>query len=470
MLTKRGEARRRLLLSSAHAALLYLPLMRMFRESDALAADANTPKMIFTYFPTGWRGDTFWPMRKDTGPISNWPGVISSIEQLGLKEDFLLMYGLNFHGSYDHNGGLTQVLGGWGGCGLWPGANSRYQGKPINGMTLEQMYPTPYSVDQQIFDKIGGGTPVNCGVATNRVVFPEPISWKKNGIQNKSENNPKSTFDRLFGNFKAGGGSVMQDDAQKKVAMAEKRIIDFVKDDLKKIEGSLGSEDKIAFQSHVAGIDEINAEINQLINKPMQPEGPMSSTCDPELIKKFIPADVSGEWFLNENNLAKVFQIQRAIIIQALACNLTRIAIWQIGGGHSTSQLRAEGVGPKGEDHHSMSHSGGEAFMDVQRGHIREIAKIAAEMKNMKVGDKSLLDSTLIYGGSCSGDTGHSPNTIPSFILGSLGGKVKTGQLINLQGRGYNHVLVTLAHLMGATDINQVGNMKWSGPLKEILT
>jgi hypothetical protein len=47
---------------------------------------------------------------------------------------------------------------------------------------------------------------------------------------------------------------------------------------------------------------------------------------------------------------------------------------------------------------------------------------------------------------------------------------MKGNRFIKIKGRPYNHALVTAAHLLGLTDINEVGYTKHSGPIKEVFT
>lgn len=465
MLTQKGNARRKLLLSSAHSALLYYPLLRMFRDNEAFAQGAG-PNALFAMFPTGFSAGNFW-FGGNSGPLGAFKPVLKPIEELGLKDEFLLLDGLNFHGSCNHNGGVTQTFGGWGAAGLWEGAGIKYQGNKIDESTWDGMNQRPYSLDQQLADKWKAECVV-LGVASRKTVFNDPFSWKKDGVKNRAEDNPKVTFDRYFGNFKPGtGGGNTGADAAKKVAAAEKRILDFLVSDVKRIESNLGSEDKIAFQSHLSALDDINAELDKAMKDPvMKPED--LSQCKPEKILEEL-GNVTGDWFVDDPTIYKVFKIQRAIITQLFACGIARIAVWQIGGGHVTTQLRAEGVSAKTMDHHQLSHLADAAYEDIQRGHIREIGKLAVDLKNAKVGGKSILDNTMYYVASDSGQTGHVKYQVPAFFLSSMGGKIKCGRQIKYNGKIYNHALITAAHLVGATDINQIGNTVAAGPLDEVL-
>jgi hypothetical protein len=464
MLTRPGQARRDLIRSAANGALLTLPLMRMLRDSEARADEKRLPKLVLAYFPTGYKQGQFYPTEE--GVIKTLPTVLAPLEDLGLKNDLLMFDGLFFHGSFDHNGGLTQVFAGWGAAGLVPGIGTPFNGSPINGSTFAMVHPRPYSVDQIIADR-WKVTPLILGVASSRVFFPDPLSWKKGGLQNYAQDNPKVVFDKMFGSFNPGANEA---EARRKLAVAEKRVIDFLIGDLKRVESKLGAEDKAAFQSHLAAIDDINVEINKTIKGT--PSDTSSDQCKPDDIKTLIGNRAAG-WEYVEDNLPAVFKIQRSIALQVLACNITRIVMWQIGGGHCVTQLRSEGVAVQPDDHHVLSHYAADqasGFAEVQRGHIREIGKLVQSIKATKVQGGSLLDDTLVYVASDSGDTGHTPTRVPSFFLGNMNGRFQTGgRLIRMKdGRGYNQMLVSVAHLMGATDVMEIGNSMYTGPLPEL--
>jgi hypothetical protein len=469
MLTRKGHARRQLLMSSANSALLFLPLMRMFRDSEALAADATPPpNVVFTYYPLGFK-EKSRVFKGNDGPITEFSQIHKPIEQLGLKDDFLLIDGLYFLGSRNHNGGQTNVLSGWGHAdgktepkyGVW------YNSAGIDGaneVSLNDLESNmPYSLDQRLAAK-WGVTAMGFGAKTGSEFcqFDEALSFNKSGTRMKPEDNPQSSFMNYFGNFKSNNsGSTEQKANEQKAIAAELRVIEFLKGDIRRIENNLGSEDRAAFSAHVAALDEINSQINTSIKSGSAPAENLLAACSIDKIKA--DAAAANGWWKDEDKLGDVMAINRAMIVQALACRLTRVALFQIGNGHSYSQLRAKGISRKSADYHAMSHGDTSPthiadFAEIQTGLVKEIAQIAVDLKNTKVGSSNLFENTLIFNSSEGGlDAGHSSNDIPVFMLGRLGGKINSGQKIR-RNVPYNRALVTVANALGENDIQVVGN------------
>ncbi|RYZ59618.1 MAG: DUF1552 domain-containing protein [Proteobacteria bacterium] len=468
MLTRKGHARRQLLMSSANSAFLFLPLMRMFRDSEALAADASpAPNVIFTYYPLGFK-EKSRVFKGNDGPITEFSQIHKPIEDAGLKDDFLLIDGLYFLGSRNHNGGQTNVLAGWGHADgkTAPIYGNWYNSAGIDGANEVQLSDLednkPYSLDQRLAAKWGVPA-MGFGTKTGQEFcqFPEALSFKE-GNRMRPEDNPQTSFMNFFGNFKSNNsGSTEQKANEAKAIAAELRVIEFLKGDIKRIENNLGSEDKAAFAAHVAALDEINSQINTSIKSGSSTGEDLLASCSIDKIKA--DAAAANGWWKDEDKLGDVMAINRAMIVQALACRLTRVALFQVGTGHSYSQLRAKGISRKTGDYHVMSHgdvspSHVADFAEIQTGLVKEIAQIAVDLKNTKVGSSNLFENTLIFNSSEGGnDSGHSSNDIPVFMLGRLGGKINSGQKIR-RNVPYNRVLVTVANALGETDIQVVGN------------
>jgi hypothetical protein len=137
-----------------------------------------------------------------------------------------------------------------------------------------------------------------------------------------------------------------------------------------------------------------------------------------------------------------------------------------------------EGTPITGIGYHSNTHANTADLHNIQAAIMKEVASMIADLKSIKVGDKTLFDQTLIM---TSTDIGDNPNnhdgvSIPCFLAGNLGGKLKGNRLLSYpyepsgtsSGKDFNHLLVTVAQLMGQKDINSVGNSMITGPLAEV--
>lgn len=459
MLTRSGLSRRRLL-GRASSAMLYYPLLRVLDASDAQAAANLNKRVIFVHFGAGTYKEIFWPAEAPT--LGTLPFVTAPLEPY--KSEMIMFYGLNTVGGTNHGASQYQVLGGWGAGTIGPSDST----------TTKNMTPKPYSIDQMIADKLN--TPLlNLGVFSNHAQADhvKTVSFDKNGKDALAEDNPTAAFNRLFGSFEVPtGGTSTQDEAALKIASGKKRLMDYLKNDMKALKAGLGSVDREAFETHIEALDKITIELSKGING----SGEGLASCNP----KSIPSNqlsTESKWFHNENNGPRVYTLQRMIMAQAMACNLTRVGVWQMGVSQLNAQLLTEGVGRKSEDHHLLAHAiegtgkYKQEFAEVQRGQMNEIALLTKSLKEMKIGDHTVFDETLIF---VSTDLGapadwHGGDNIATFMLGNLGGTLKGNRYIKPSKRPYNHALITAAHLLDLKDINQVGNTVNVGPLPEVL-
>lgn len=461
MLTRTGLNRRRLL-ERASSAMLFYPLLRVLDVSDAKAAANLTRRVIFVHFGAGTYKEIFWPAQAPT--IGTLPFVTAPLEPY--KNEMILFDGLNTVGGTNHGASQYQVLGGWGAGTIGPS----------DGSTTQNMTAKPYSIDQMIADKLGSPL-LNLGVFSNhpQADHVKTVSFDKNGKDALAEDNPTAAFNRLFGSFQVPtGGSSAQDEAVKKIAAGKKRLMDYLKSDMKIIGQNLGSVDKEAFEMHVEALDKISIELSKGISSGSGSDGSLAS-CNP----KNIPANellTENKWFHNETHGPRVYRLQRMIMAQAMACNMTRVGVWQMGVSQLNAQLLTEGVSRKSEDHHLLAHAientgkYKQEFAEVQRGQMNEVALLAKALKDAKISDHSVFDETLIF---VSTDLGapadwHGGDNIATFMLGNLGGTLKGNRYIRPSKRPYNHALVSVAHLMDLKDINQVGNTQHTGPLPEL--
>jgi hypothetical protein len=120
----------------------------------------------------------------------------------------------------------------------------------------------------------------------------------------------------------------------------------------------------------------------------------------------------------------------------------------------------AGGFGGGGENHHELSHHGGDkANLDrlaqIDRFHIERLARFMTFLKSTGEAGGNMLDNTMIlYGsGMNSGETGeHSPKNLPLLVGGGKGLGLKHGQHLghdNDNHPPFSNVLLTLAQKMG---------------------
>jgi hypothetical protein len=119
------------------------------------------------------------------------------------------------------------------------------------------------------------------------------------------------------------------------------------------------------------------------------------------------------------------------MMVLAFQTDSTRIATFMFANAGSNRSYREIEVG---EGHHDLSHHGKnadkqEGIQKINRFHARLFNYFLNRLATVREGDGSLLDHCLIvYGSGISDGDRHNHDDLPIVLLGSGGGRVKTGR------------------------------------------
>ena len=501
MKLKDSVTRRRLLESTTHGMLM-LPLLRLFKMDEALGADAILPRAMFVHWPCGTYNSSWWPAG-GTGAIGALPQASGPLD--AIKADLVMFKGVCLRGDSNHDGGPYQVLAAWG------------RGSGVH-FPVEAPDPTPYSLDQRLADRWGAKTArpsVLLGATTSIPALRNAISYKQGGAPVPMQDNPKAAFNDIFGGFSlagVSGGSSQLALAQDNVLTGKKRLVDYLRNDIKKIKSVLGPLEGAQFEAHVSSLDDIAKEIakQEVLNKPnpvepmkpmnpptppnpMNPMNPMNppappappapkpsdgrppklAQCNPNELRSQLPSN-GGMWYHQTSMLPTVYKLNRQIMVQAMACGITRVGVMSFGISDTTMDFGSGG------SYHTQSHGGGGTFYGVQASFMREVVELVKGFQSVKIGDRTLWDEVLLMGSTDVGDdpNAHDNVNIACFLAGRLGGKLKGNRMISYpynprdwgnmtHGLSYNKVLQTFAALVGE-NIDKIGSAAYGGVIKEV--
>ncbi len=193
------------------------------------------------------------------------------------------------------------------------------------------------------------------------------------------------------------------------------------------------------------------------------------------------PALPAGSTTIRDETLfPAVCQAHLDTIAMALTCDVTRVASLMIGSGGSTVTYSWLGISDVAHDvaHGFRNATGatianaGEQWADIQTWHAEQIAYLLGKLDSVVEDDGStVLDNTIILWASELGlanNGGHQRSNVPVVILGGGGGALDTGRFLDLGGRPYADVILTIGHAMGFTDIPSFG-VDGMTPVREIL-
>jgi hypothetical protein len=272
----------------------------------------------------------------------------------------------------------------------------------------------------------------------------------------------KVVFDDLFGSFPAdpgaGSGGASNGTPSDISAKMRKSALDAVLEELNRLKPSLGADDKARVDAHVEGVRELEKQIDQLSGVDFGgTAGNGAGVCK---VPELPPATI-------DDVTAKSKAMNR-LIVAGLACNLTRVfshmwsGAWtdniytplQLTGGHHAYTHARDGDEPRQIEHYIMG----------------QYADLAKAMQATAMGDRTLLDQTLIYGTTEVSDPhSHVMTDYHIVLMGHAGGRLPGNRHARLVGRKVTELGLTLQQLMGMNVTSWGSWDKTSKTIPEIL-
>lgn len=380
-----------------------------------------TPRVIFCYVPNGVNIKEWLPAEKGAGYALS-PTLEALKEH---RADFSVLTGL----------GHPHATGGHSGADTWlTGADLR----AVPGKD----YTNTISADQVIADKIGAQTrfpSIEIGdlSGTGGALHSHTLAFDRNGTPLPSENNPQRLFERLF----------VPDDAASREATlrryAEKRsILDDVLGEAKALEKSLGRADQAKLGEYLSSVRETELRVQRQVDWVDVPKPKIDPT-GLQLVSQPGNAHDRPMWL----------DVMLEISYLAFLTDTTRVITFEWA-------REAGGFAPGGQNHHELSHHGGDAGMlktlgQVDRDYLARLARFLTFLKSTEEGGRTMLDHTMVvYGsGMNSGERGdHSPKNLPLIVAGGSAWGLKHGQHIAHDPEKHpplSNVLLTTIQKMG---------------------
>ena len=257
------------------------------------------------------------------------------------------------------------------------------------------------------------------------------ISWRTPTTPNPMETNPRTVFQRLFGD---GSSS-----AERAIQLQEDRsLLDFVQEGITSLRGRLSPADRVVVNDYLDSVREIERRIQVT-------ERQQTSGAGVEVPSRPIGIPESYD------EHAKLMLDLAALGFQA---DITRVFTFTLGKEQSARAYPEIGVE---EAHHAMSHHGNdpaklEKYFKINVYQVQLFAHLIAKLKSIKEGTGTLLDhSLMLYGGGLSDGNMHDHNDLPLVLAGGAAGGLKGGRAIRYaQGTPMNNLLVALLDRVGA--------------------
>jgi hypothetical protein len=271
------------------------------------------------------------------------------------------------------------------------------------------------TIDQIAARQVGNDTPIpslelgtdliaqvgNCdnGFAC---VYQNNLSWSSPTTPLPIEADPRLLFERLFGD----GGSP---DARRAEMRKNASILDWVLDDMARLQAKLGAGDRTKVGEYLDSVREVERRIQQAERQAA--ESPL-----PALER---PTSVPVEW---EDHVKLMFDLQ----VLALQADMTRVITFQLAREGSTRTYPQIGVP---EPHHPISHHTNDPVQlaklaKINAYHVQLFSYLLEKLRSTADGDGTLLDhSTYLLGSGMGNPDIHDHRNLPIVLArGGIGG------------------------------------------------
>jgi hypothetical protein len=430
-------------LRGAAGAVLALPWLEAMAPSVARAQAARPPlRFVGMFHSAGVVPEQWFPTAEGTGYAL--PPGLSPLEPV--KSDVLVLSGLRL-GSWDyypqtHEGGFWMML--TASEHIVAGSTDSID-QVIAGATASQVrVPSlTLSVENNGYynpgyrDANGDGfidprtssyddTQDHCGGGEHC------MATFSRGQRLPNLYNPRVIFDRLFGGLTPTGPT----DAERRLWLYRRSVLDRVTGQAKELQGRLGQADRIRLDEYLSGI----RGIEQAIQRAEQ--GAPVPACTTGTQPVGIPMDRTA--YAN---------LMCDLIVKAFECDATRAATLMLGMCVSPMTFTVNG---RAFSHHGdASHHGGDpvklaAKVEIDRWQVARLAYLVQRLKAVREGDGLLLDNVAVfYSSDISHSDWHNHYDMPVILAGRAGGAFRPGRHLRAQGRRCGDVLLSILQAFG---------------------
>ena len=395
-------------------ALPWLESLAFAAAPTASTAAAGVPKRLaFVYVPNGVNM-TEWT-QAETGKLSKLTGILEPLnpfkDHVNVIDGMTLDKGrANGDGPGDHARAMSSFLTG-------------RQARKTSGADIR----VGMSADQHVAQAIGDNTKFpslelgiergqqagNCDSGYS-CAYSSNLSWRGESTPNAKEIDPKLVFERLFG----GNDPKELAAARAKRELYNKSVLDFVAEDAKQLNKTLGQGDQRKLDEYLSSVREVEQRIDKAraANSAPAPKPTMASPTG-------VPKEVGDH-----------MKLMADLMVLAFQTDLTRVATLPLSNDGSNRPYKFIDV-PEG--HHDLSHHGSDPaklgkIAKINKFYLEQLTYLVSKLKAAKEADGStLLDNIMLVYGSGLGDgNAHNHDNLPILLIGKGGGTIASGRRI----------------------------------------
>jgi hypothetical protein len=405
-LTRKHLSRRAVLKGAgATIALPLLDAMIPARTALAQTAAASAPRLGFVYFPHGALQDEWQPTK--VGRDFDFPFILKPLEPM--RDHVTVVSGLrNKGGESSSPHGIIEET--WLNC-ISP---RRRDAKTGVGITADQIAAKYLGKETSL---------------ASMELCAEPggmISFRTPSQPLPMESNPRKVF---FGMF--GQGDTNEE--RREILKSTDSLLDYVRESTASLTRKLDAADRTRVNDYLDSVREIELRVQRLEQNAQSVDLPGAPLGPPE-------------------DFGELLGVQFEMLALAWQTNRTRVATLKMVEEASMRTYPNLGVH---EAFHPTSHWGGfpERVANlrlIQNYHTAVFAKFVQRLKEMREGDGSVLDhSIILFGSNMANSDAHNNDPLPQALIGR-GGGIKGNQHLHFkQDTPHANILVTMLDRAG---------------------
>ena len=427
---------RRTLLRGLGTAIA-LPLLDCMSSTRLLAAASNPHapplRMAFFYVPNGMHMPDWTP--RIAGTRFELPPTLQRLAEH--RKSFNVLSGLTLDGARAHGDGGGDHARSV--AAFLTGAHPRKtNGADIkNGISVDQA-TAKYVGDATRFASLELGLEAsaqagNCDSGYS-CAYASNMSWRGPTNPVGKEIDPGAVFDRLF-----AGQTVKETRRAKSVReQYRKSVLDFVLEDAKRLHQQLPEIDRRKLDEYLYSVRDVEKRLAGAERLRISEDGV------PDYPR---PSGVPKE-------LSKHSDLMMDMVTLAMQTDSTRILTFMFTNAGSNRSYPDIGVT---QGHHESSHHGKSPekqanIAKINRYQIERFGYLLSRLKQVREGNRTLLDNSMIvYGSGISDGDRHNHDDLPILLAGSAGDRIRTGRHIRYKnGTPLCNLYLWMMHQMGA--------------------
>lgn len=395
---------------------------------------AKKQRLVILFSPDGIVPSTFWP--DEVGANFAFKDSLKPLE--AFKKQTLILRGVHDRVRGDGDNHMRGI-----GCLLT--GTELFPGNVQGGSDTPAGWASGISIDQEIknFLQKSAATRTRFGSLEFGVMVPDHAdTWTRMCYADANKpiapiDDPYQMFGKLYG--------------QLKDQESLKSVLDDLKDDLAKVRGQIGAQDRQILDEHTTLVREMEQEI-------------LSARTNN--VGHAVPVIEPGVRQVNDN-IPKISKLQIDLMVSSFLADSARVATLQYT--NSVGQARMTWLGIK-EGQHDLSHepdSNREAqdkLTKINHWYCEQLAYLAQRLSETKEpdGTGTLLDNTtIVWTNELGQGNSHTLENIPFVIVGG-GLGFQMGRSLKFDGLAHNRLLMNLAHGFGHR-IDKFGNPDFCG-------